>query len=267
MFHFSAVPFACLYQADLSCPLGEVLRVRGEAELVTEALPCAWCAHHFTALAPSAERPLRLGKTEVAILIAACHQPLRFYPLTRRMTVEGQERHNTRVRFYRATRRLAACGAVRVIGLPTQQPGTERIVLRETTWLQVTVLGRVFNSLPPANNSYARVLRRVALRECLAAARATLNAEPQTLLTEYIENLAYVLQRVLDHVLLATSPVIQAHLVHEHARYARADLHLERVSAPAHAVVTQHFLKVQEDLRQMAARELTVRRKPSDLLQ
>jgi hypothetical protein len=86
-------------------------------------------------------------------------------------------------------------------------------------------------------------------------------------LTEYIENLAYVLQRVLDHVLLATSPVIQAHLVHEHARYARADLHLERVSAPAHTVVTQHFLKVQEDLRQMAARELTVRRKPSDLLQ
>jgi hypothetical protein len=178
------------------------------------------------------------------------------------MTLEGQERQNTRVRFYRATRRLAAAGAVLVIRLPTQQPGTAQIILRETTWVQVTALGRVFNRLPLAKNSYARVLRQAALRECLAAARATLNAEPQTLLTDYIENLAYVLQRVLDHVLLATSPVIQARLIHEHTPYARADLHLERVSAPAHALVTQHFLTVQEDLRQLAAQELTTRRKP-----
>jgi hypothetical protein len=258
MLHFAAVPFACRYCPDVPCPVAETLHGREEGELVEEALPCAVCLHHFTALEPTSQQRVYLGKTEHAILLAAAVQSLRFYPLTRRMTVEGRDRYRTRRRFYLAARRLAACGAVRLIRLPTQQPHGGRILLRETMWLQVTALGRVFSTLETAGNSYARGRRRrIVLPARLNAARARLRAEPDTLLTHYIENLAFLLQRVIEHVSLATPTVVQAQFLQEQAAYVRADVHLERLSPTAEAAVTEYLLTVQADLKQAAARELT----------
>jgi hypothetical protein len=237
--------------------LAETLRVRTEAELVAEALPCAFCTHHFTALEPTTRQRVYLGKTEQAILLAACVQSLRFYPLTQRMTVEGRDRSRTRRRFYLAARRLVACGAVRMIRVPTQQPHGSRILMRETTWLQATALGRVFSNLETASNSYARMLRRrLVLPERLNTARATVSTEPDMLLKHYIENLVFLLQRVVEHVSLATPAVIHAQFIQEHSPYVRADLHLERLSPTAAATVTQYFLTVQAELKRAAAQEL-----------
>jgi hypothetical protein len=156
-----------------------------------------------------------------------------------------------------AARRLAACGAARLVRLPTQQPHGSRILLRETTWLQVTALGRVFTTLETAPTSYARGLRRrLVLPERLTAARARVRAEPDTLLTYYIENLAFLLQRVIERVSLATPAVVQAQFMQEQAAYVRADVHLERLSPTAEATVTHYFLTVQQNLKQEAAREL-----------
>ena len=261
MFHFESVPFACRYRPDVACPLAETLRAREEPELVEEALPCAVCLHHFTAWEPTAQQRVYLGKTEHAILLAAGIQSLRFYPLTRRMTVEGQDRYRTRRRFYLAARRLAACGAVRVIRVPTQQPHGSRILLRATTWLQVTALGRVFSTLETAANSYGRGRRRrIVLPARLNAARAQVSAQPDTLLTHYIETLAFLLQRVIEHVSLATPAVVQAQFLREQAAYVRADVHLERLSPTAEATVTRYLLTVQADLQQAAAQELTADR-------
>jgi hypothetical protein len=267
MWHFESIPFACQYRPDVLCPLAETVRIRTEAELVAEALPCAFCTHHFTAFEPTTRQRVYLGKTEQAILLAARAQSPRFYPLTRRMTVEGRDRSRTRRRFYLAARRLVACGAVRMIHIPTQQPHGRRILLRETIWLQVTALGRVFSDLETASNSYARMLRRrLVLPERLNTARATVNTEPDRLFTHYIENLVFLLQRVVEHVSLATPAVIHAQFVQEHSPYVRADLHLERLSPTAAATVTQYFLRVQAELKQAAAQELLTDRTGHDPL-
>ncbi|MGE3510251.1 MAG: hypothetical protein AB7N65_15385 [Vicinamibacterales bacterium] len=267
MFHFESVPCACRYRPDVACPLAETLHERAEGELVEEALPCAVCLYHFTAWEPTARQRVYLGKTEHAILLAAGVQSLRFYPLTRRMTVEGQDQYRTRRRFYLAARRLAACGAVRLIRAPTQLPHGRRILLRETTWLQVTALGRVFSTLETAANSYGRRRRhRIVLPARLNAARAQVSAQPDTLLTHYIENLSFLLQRVIEHVSLATPAVVQAQFLHERAAYVRADVHLERLSSTAEATVTQYLLTVQADLTQAAAQERTADRTRRDPL-
>lgn len=267
MLHFESVPCGCHYRPDVVCPIAETLQARAESELVEEALPCAVCLHHFTALEPTPQQHVYLGKTEHAILLAACVQSLRFYPLTRRMMVEGRERYRTRRRFYLAARRLAACGAVRLLRLPTQQPDGSRILLRETTWLQVTALGRVFSTLETASNSYARDLRRrLVLPARLTAARASVSTKPDFLLMHYIENLAFLLQRVIEHVSLATPAVVRAQFMQEHAAYVRANVQLERLNPTAEATVTQYFLTVQTDLKEAAARELTAARNRVDPL-
>ena len=99
MLHFESVPCGCHYRPDVVCPIAETLQAQAESELVEEALPYAVCLHHFTALEPTPQQHVYFGKTEHAILLAACVQSLRFYPLTRRMTVEGRDRYRTRRRF------------------------------------------------------------------------------------------------------------------------------------------------------------------------
>jgi hypothetical protein len=139
MLHFSAVPFPCRYRPDVVCPLAETLHGREEGELVEEALPCACCAHHLTAFTPAVQRRWHLGKTELAILLAACVQRQRFYPLIRQMTVEHADRQGNRRRFLKAAQRLAACGAVRLLQrkrssqgvLPSERETSEK---RDKRW-------------------------------------------------------------------------------------------------------------------------------------
>ena len=108
--------------------------------------------------------------------------------------------------------------------------------------------------------------RRLALPERLNAARATVSAEPDVLFKHYIENLVFLLQRVVEHVSLATPAVIHAQFVQEHSPYIRANLHLERLSPTAAATVTQYFLAVQAKLKQTAVQELIADQTRHDLL-
>jgi hypothetical protein len=260
MLHFSAVPFPCRYRPDVVCPLAETLHGREEGELVEEALPCACCAHHLTAFTPAVQRRWHLGKTELAILLAACVQRQRFYPLIRQMTVEHADRQGNRRRFLKAAQRLAACGAVRLLQLPTQQPQQSRILLRETTWLQVTVLGHLLNRLStPGRGGYDSTRRKLALAERLHAVREQVRAEPAPLLEQYSANLMELLQRVIDHVSLATPTVVRRVFTVEGTAFLRASLHLERLDPAADARVIRYFTQVQDDLQRAAVRELTVR--------
>jgi len=265
MFHFAAVPLACRYRPDVTCPVAETVRARAETELVEEALPCAFCTHHLTAFTPAVQRRWHLGKTELAILLAACVQRQRFYPLIRQMTVEDADRQGNRRRFLKAAQRLAACGAVRLLQLPTQQPQYTRILLRETTWLQVTVLGQLLNRLStPGRGGYDSTRRKLALAERLHAVREQVSKEPEPLLAQYSANLTELLQRVIEHVSLATPVVVQRVFTVEGAAFLRASEHLERLDPAADANVMRYFTQVHDDLRRAAARELTVRRTRSD---
>jgi hypothetical protein len=261
MLHFSAVPLACRYRPNVLCPLAETLHGREESELVEEALPCASCAHHLTAFTPVVERRWHLGKTELAILLAACVHHQRFYPLIRQMTVDHADRQGNRRRFLQAAKRLAACGAVRLLQLPTQQPRQRRILLRETTWLQVTVLGRLLNHLStPGHGGYDSTRRKRALAQRLHVVKEQVRAEPAPLLEQYTANLTELLQRVIDHVSLATPAVVRRVFTVEGAAFLRASLHLERLDPAADACVMRYFTQVQNDLQHAAARELTAGR-------
>lgn len=268
MFHFAAIPFPCRYRSDVPCPLAETVHGRAETELVEEALPCAGCGHHLTAFTPAVQRRWHLGKTELAILLAACVQRQRLYPLIRQMTVENADRQGNRRRFLKAARRLAACGAVRLLQLPTQQPQQGRILLRETTWLQVTALGHLLNRLStPGRGGYDSTRRKLALAERLPAVRAQVSTEPEPLLAQYSANLTELLQRVIEHVSLATPAVVQRVFTGEGAAFLRASEHLERLDPAADAHVMRYVTQVHDDLRRAAARERTVRRTQSDSAQ
>ena len=268
MLHFSAVPCVCRYRPDVACPLAETLHGRAEGALVEEALPCAYCAHHLTAFTPAVQRRWHLGKTELAILLAAGVQRQRFYPLIRQMTVEHADRQGNRRRFLKAGQRLAACGAVRLLQLPTQQPQHGRRLLRETTWLQVTVLGSLLHRLSiPGHGGSDSARRKRALAERLHAVREQVSAEPAPLLAQYSANLTELLQRVIEHVSLATPAVIQRVFTVEGAAFLRASLHLERLDPAADARVMRYFTQVQDDLRRAVAREPTADQIRGDSLQ
>jgi hypothetical protein len=265
MLHFAAVPCACRYRPDVACPLAATLHERAEGELVEEALPCASCAYHLTAFTPAVQRRWHLGKTELAILLAACVQRQRYYPLIRQMTVEHADRQGNRRRFLKAAQRLAACGAVRLLQLPTQQPQQGRILLRETTWLQVTVLGHLLNRLStPGRGGYDSTRRKLALAERLHVVREQVRAEPAPLLAQYSTNLTELLQRVIEHVSLATPTVVRRVFTVEGAAFLRASEHLERLDPAADAEVMRYVTQVHDGLRRAAARALGVRGPRSD---
>jgi hypothetical protein len=177
------------------------------------------------------------------------------------MTVEQAHRQGNRRRFLKAAQRLVACGAVRLLHLPTQQPQQARMLLRETTWLQVTVLGRLLNHLStPGRGGYDSTRRKRALAERLHAVREQVRAEPASLLEQYSANLTELLQRVIDHVSFATPAVVRRVFTVEGTAFLRASLHLERLDPEADARVMRYFTQVHEDLQRVAAREPTAGR-------
>jgi hypothetical protein len=129
----------------------------------------------------------------------------------------------------------------------------------------VTALGHLLNRLStPGRGGYDSTRRKLALAERLPAVRAQVSTEPEPLLAQYSANLTELLQRVIEHVSLATLAVVQRVFTVEGTAFLRASEHLERLDPAADAHVMRYFTQVHDDLRRAAARELTVRRTRSD---
>ena len=220
--------------------------------MIKEALPCAFCGHHFAATAArdGARKKRRiLGKREAAILLVASTARSPFYPLTQQMTVTTRERTVNRMKYLLSARRLVAKGAVIAITLPTQVVHSAlHDVLRESVWLQVTARGRLLMMQGDTRSESLDTARAQALAEVTA----TLSEHVDVLLARYVDNLTFVLKTILEQVLGATTKVVQKQLASADAPYITASVHLARLSPSAGDEITQHFLRTQADLRTLS---------------
>lgn len=253
MFHFRTAPFACPYRHDVVCPVSTTLStLDSQQQTVVEALPCGVCSHYVeSAVDALGQRRVAIGPLGRTVLALTRQETAPFYPVTWALRTAAERRVNL-LQLWKAVQRLVQIRAVVSISLPTVVPRTRNrhhTVLRETVWVQVTVVGRVLaeQSFGVQGAHWRREQQRIA--QLLTEARNRLRQTD--LVAAYVQNLVALLSHFTRHLMAATDAAITTHCTTADAPYVNALVHLEQIAPTACAEVDRVFLQAQESRRRV----------------
>ena len=151
MFHLQPVPFTCLYQTDLRCPVSVVLTDRDpDRQSVCEALPCHVCPHFVRhAQVRLTQRRVQIGSVGQQILALTRTNETGALPLSAMLRSQCAPRVDLR-RARKAIQALVDVHALRTCCLPTVVPRADdphHLVLRDTLWVQLTEVGKLLHDV------------------------------------------------------------------------------------------------------------------------
>ena len=252
MFHFRAVPFACPYQTDLSCPVSVVLSERDpDRRGMVEAIPCHRCPHYLEqAQTLLAQRRVRLGPLGRHILVLATEHSGRCYPLTAVLRTELPQRIDLR-RVHKAVQSLVALRAVRTFRFPAVVPRAlhpQQLALRETLWVQVTAVGEIVRQMPSGRHRAGWRQHRDTLAHHLRRQKDHLAVTD--LVACYVEQVVAIVTAITHQLIAATDAVMVKRCTTADSPYVTAFTHLDAVAPEACTTLQQMYLRAQDARRQ-----------------
>lgn len=248
MFHLQSVPFACPYQAAVTCPVAVQLSERDpDKRCVAEALPCQVCPQYLDgAEALFAQRRVQLGRLGRQILSLIQERGTVYFPLSATMRTDLPQRVDLR-RLRKAVQALVALRALRTVSLPTVVPRTDdslHLVLRETLWVQGTAVGEALTDFTFGQHGLRWRHEHAALTARLATLRTTLTQTD--LLAVYVRHVVALVTAVTHHLVAATDPVMVARCTGPDSPYVGVFVHLEAIAPAACGELRHMYVRAQE---------------------
>ena len=247
MFQLRTVPFPCPYHTELSCPVSVMLSERDPTHrCVAEAIPCHRCPHFLThAQRLWAQRRVQLGTLGRQLLALAREQGASCVPLTAILRSQLSHRINLH-RLRKAVQALVGLRALRTFRFPAAVPRAENpqhLVLRETVWVQVTVVGEILADEPGGRHYAGWRTRDEALATQFRTRSEQLAATD--LLSVYVEQIVTIVTAVTQELVAATDAVMIARCTGPESPYVDVFVHLDAVAPDACARLQQMYLHVQ----------------------
>ena len=263
MFHLQPVPFTCLYQTDVQCPVSVTLRDRDpERQNVCEALPCHVCPHFVRqAQVRLTQRRVQIGAVGRQLLELTHTTETRAVPLSATLRAQCTPRVDLR-RARKAVRALVDLCALRTFRLPTVVPRADdphHLVLRDTQWVQLTEVGKLLRERTFGQHGAAWRHEQQLLAARLHVLEETLTHVD--LFTVYVQQLVALVTQVTQHLIAATDPVLMAYCTATESPYVSIFVHLDAIAPTACAEVQRAFLRAQDARRRAFTLYHTVKRR------
>jgi hypothetical protein len=260
MFHLQSVPFACPYQAAVTCPVAVQLSERDpDKRCVAEAMPCQVCPQYLDAAqALLAQRRVQLGSLGRKILIVAREHRSRYFPLHASLRADLPQRVNL-YRLHKALDALEALRALRTCCLPTLVPraaNARHLVLRETRWVQLTAIGEVLLEHPTHHHGAQWHKHQATLAARWHTLRTTLTQTD--LLAVYVQQVVTLVSEVTHHLVAATDPVMVAMCTCLESPYVAIFAHIDAIDPAACGELQQMYVEAQEARRRATALQRAV---------
>lgn len=267
MFHLQSVPFACPYQAEVTCPVAVQLSERDpDKRCVAEAMPCQVCPHYLDAAqALFAQRRVQLGSLGRKILTVARERGSRYFPLHASLRTDLPQRVNL-YRLHKALDALEALRALRTVCLPTVVPRADNalhLVLRETRWVQLTAVGEVLLEHPTHQHGAQWHKHQATLAARWHTLHTTLTHAD--LLAVYVQQLLTLVTEVTHHLVAATEPVMVAICTGLESPYVAIFAHLDAIDPAACGELQQRYVEAQEARRRATALQRAVEQQRTKL--
>ena len=263
MFHLQSVPFTCLYQTDLRCPVSVVLIDRDpDRQSVSEALPCHICPHFVRhAQVRLTQRRIQVGSLGRQILAPTHTTETRAVSLSATLRSQCAGRVDLR-RARKAVQALVDLCALRTFCLPTVVPRADdphHLVLRDTLWVQLTEVGKLLRDVTFGQHGAAWRTEQ----QFFAAQLHVLEGELTRvdLFAVYVQQLVTLVTQVTQHLVAATDPVMMAYCTAADSPYVSIFVHLDAIAPTACAELQHVFLQAQDARRRAFALYHTVKRR------